>query len=170
MSHQTAESSCTFCKELFIMTLFSLVLQYSGHTQVIFISFILGGGGVVYRSLLAEVFGVRKWTALKRFNYSHSDTLFFQRTLASVHIFFSWAPLSQYLLHIRKSKSEYRKFICSDTDVSLITLTYFLIYVCMYVCTHACMCLCVVWTERKRKIDIQSWLIPTDSNKLTNTA
>jgi hypothetical protein len=73
------------------MILFSLVLHYSGHTQVIFIFLFWGegeGGGVVYRSLLAEVFGVRKWTALKRFNYSHSDTLFFQRTLASVHIFF----------------------------------------------------------------------------------
>jgi hypothetical protein len=64
------------------------------------------GRGVVYRSLLVEVFRVRKWTALKRFKHSCSDTLFFQRTLASVRIFFPGQPLLQYLLHIRKSKSE----------------------------------------------------------------
>jgi len=67
---------------------------------------------------------------------------------------------------------KYTKFICSDTEVFLITLPYILMYVCMYVriCTPACMHQCVVWTERKRKVDIQLWLIPTVSNKLTNTA
>jgi hypothetical protein len=49
-------------------------------------------------------------------------------------------------------------------------LIFLCMFVCMYACMHACMHLCVVWTERKREIDIQLWLIPTDSNKLTNAA
>ena len=84
---------------------------------------------------------------------SHPCIYFFLGTIITI-------PSPYQKVKIRVQKVYFFWYRCVSDHLAL----YF------YVCMHACTRLYVVWTERKRKIDVQLWLIPTDSKKLTNTA
>jgi len=109
-----------------------------------------GGGGVVYRSLLAEIFRARKWTALRRFNHSHSDTLFFQRNLTSVHIFF---PGHHYHNTFSISESQNQS---TESLFFLIQMCFWspcLIFLCMYACMYSSIC-CLDWEKKKDRCTV----------------